>query len=811
MKKISILFLIIVLPYLAMSQMSFKIKGQISDSLNLQGIPFATVTITKSADKKVVKKFAADVDGRFETNVNIKGNYELLVNSIGLSPITKNFIIKGDNDVIDFGKILLHEANTELGTVQVIADKPLVKVDVDKIAYSAESDPEAKTSTALDMLRKVPLVTVDGDDNIQVKGNSNFKIFLNGKPSTMITNNPSDFLKNFPANMIKNIEVITSPGAKYDAEGVGGIINIITMQKKVNGYTGSVNAGANSFGGANLGIFTSATIGKFGFSFNVSGNYNKNPTLPSITDRTNYLYKQQEFINYDGTSNYTGYFPWGNGELSYEFDTLNLISGSFNFWLGRNKGNSNSTVTALDSFKFLNQRYGMYSSNDYTFGNPGGNIDYQHTFKQNKEQIFTLSYQINFNPSTTKSATKYDSIYNATYPNINSNNQAYMIEQTFQADYVQPMDKAGKIDVGVKYILRENSSVTDANIYNPTLKQYVPDSTNSVKFDNNYYIAAGYLSYNVKYHDFGFKTGLRVENSIIDGIFTSGPYKDFSNKSLEYVPSANISYQSSPSQTFGLSYTKRIQRPGIWYLNPYVNKTDPLNISYGNPNLTPEHYHNFDLNFNKFGKFGNLNMDLYYTFSDNAIDRISQTKGDTIISTFQNIDIVQTWGLSTYLSLKLGQKFTANINGSVNHNQMKSNNETNLSNGGWGFNTYTNLQYTIVKGFRASIWGWMYQPAVRLETKSSFFYNCGATVNKEFFDGKLTFSLSARNPFWHDVKQVSQTIDPNYYQETTNYRPGRSFSFNISFRFGEMNKQIKKPQNGINNDDMKKSDGEGGS
>ena len=152
----------------------------------------------------------------------------MIANSLGYNPVQKPFSVKDGQLQFDFGKLTLKQSSVELGEVQVVADKPLVKVEADKLSYNAESDPDTKSSNALDMLKKVPLITVDGEDNVQLKGSSNYKVFVNGKPSTMASNNTKDFLRNLPASSIKNIEVITSPGAKYDAEGVGGIINIVT-------------------------------------------------------------------------------------------------------------------------------------------------------------------------------------------------------------------------------------------------------------------------------------------------------------------------------------------------------------------------------------------------------------------------------------------------------------------------------------------------------------------------------------------------------------------------------------------------------
>lgn len=178
---------------------------------------------------------------------------------------------------MDLGEILLPVSSVTLNEVNIIAEKPLVTIDADKIAYNTEADPDSKTLNALEMMRKVPLLSVDGDENVQLKGSSNFKYLLNGKPSTMLSSNAKEFLKSLPASAVKNIEVITSPGAKYDAEGISGIINIVTQTKSIKGYTCSINTGINSLGGVNGGFYLATSLKKLTFSTSFYYNTNTQP------------------------------------------------------------------------------------------------------------------------------------------------------------------------------------------------------------------------------------------------------------------------------------------------------------------------------------------------------------------------------------------------------------------------------------------------------------------------------------------------------------------------------------------------------
>lgn len=805
MKNLLFIVLGFLLPLLAISQpspeLSIKIKGQIIDSLSNSSIPYATITIMKIPANSVEKRIATDANGIFETSLKTKGDYLLIGNSLGYSSVRKLFSVNDQSKILDLGKLLLKESSVELGEVQVLGQKPLIKVEADKLSYNAESDPDTKTSNALDLLKKVPLITVDGEDNVQLKGSSNFKVFVNGKPSTMATNNTKDFLKNMPASSIKNVEVITSPGAKYDAEGVGGIINIITQKKTLSGYTCSVNAGTNTLGAVNGGVSYSAAVGKFGISTSFYNYYQDNPYYKSSTyrvDNSNYTSLS------NGKSKYQGMSPWGEGEISYEIDSLNLINSSFSFWYARNKNLSKSMNHNQDSTL---KEYSLVGSNEYNWGEPEGSIDYQHTSKRNKEQIFTLSYKVNYNPTNTDGESSIDNILNYYNSWRKTENSAYSLEHTFQTDYVKPLIHDYKLEVGMKYILRKNSSNTDAYKYDYTEQKFVYDPSQINNFDYTQNIYAGYFSVNKNIKKFGLKAGVRVEDVNTEGTFTSTIYSDFKNTNIEYVPSATISYQISESNNIRLSYSKRIQRPDIWYLNPFVNNLDPKNISYGNPNLDPERFHNFELNFGRFSKSGNINITLFNSFSNNGIDRYLSLKDGVLTSTYGNIDKIQTWGVSTFTSIRFGKKLSATINGSMNYNSIKSSDSLSMRSDGWGGNIYGNVQYTIGKGFKVSSYGMFFKRSAQLQTTLSAFYNFGISLSKSMLKDKMVISLSARNILWDKMKYTYKTVGSTYSQESEMYRSGRNFGINISYRFGEMNTQLKKTQRKIENDDLKKGEG----
>ena len=230
--KCPLLLIMLVISSLVAAQNAappFQIKGVLLDSLTQEGEPYATIKIVKKeAPAHALKMLVTDMKGKFQEKVPGTGDFVMTISSIGRNTIVKDFTVKAGEKVVDFGTLYITDASNELGQVEVVAQKPLVKADIDKIEYNVQDDPDSKSNSVLEMLRKVPLVTVDGEDNIKVNGSSSFKVYVNGKPNNMMSNNPTEVLKSMPANSIKHIEVITNPGPKYDAEGVGGILNIVT-------------------------------------------------------------------------------------------------------------------------------------------------------------------------------------------------------------------------------------------------------------------------------------------------------------------------------------------------------------------------------------------------------------------------------------------------------------------------------------------------------------------------------------------------------------------------------------------------------
>lgn len=518
---------------------SFQVKGILLDSLTQEGEPYATIKIVKKeAPAKALKMLVTDMKGQFQEKVPGTGNFVMTITSVGRTPIVKDFSVKAGEKLVDFGTLYIVDASNELGQVEIVAQKPLVKADIDKIEYNVQDDPDAQSNSVLEMLRKVPLVTVDGEDNIQVNGSSSFKVYVNGKPNNMMSNNPTEVLKSMPANSIKHIEVITNPGPKYDAEGVGGILNIVTVGSGLEGYTATFSANVSNRG-AGGGAFGTIKSGKLTVSARYNYNYNDQPrnyssgsqhvTPEAVTENSSNL-------DYDGSNKGHGSFQSGSMEASYEIDTLRLVTMSFGLWGGGNKSNGSTDYIAtfpeninaapIYSYSAFNRSKSSWYSID-------GGIDYQRLFKV-KDRMLTFSYKINTRPQTSDSYTEYeiDNGYNPDWAdylnrlkNLHNDGEQNTTEHTFQADYTTPIGKLHTLEAGTKYILRNNSSEDDRFDADDTGKyEYNKDQSSHYKHLND--IIAAYLGYGLKVKRLSGRLGLRYEHTIQDVKYLVGRGED---------------------------------------------------------------------------------------------------------------------------------------------------------------------------------------------------------------------------------------------------------------------------------------------
>ena len=785
------------------------VKGQLLGEEANEFLPFATISVSKDADQKnAVQKFATDDKGFFSSKLK-PGNYFLAFQYVGKTTLVREVNLSADKKEVDLGKIVVEESSTQLDEVSVVAQTPLVKVEIDKLTYNLKDDPESATSNLLDMLRKVPLITVDADDNVQLKGGSNFKIYLNGKPSNMLASNPTQVLKSMPANSIKDVEVITDPGAKYDAEGVGGIINIITDKRVDDGYVGSVGAGVDSRGGYNGNGYITLKYGKFGFTGNVNHYKYLSPESESTFLRRDTSGERESTLSQNGLSGSEGSGNNMSGMVSYEMDSLNLFSVSLNGYQGKGTNTTNTDVNSIGRFAY---NYDRISESTNEYGSIDFSADYQRSFKK-KGELLTVSYRFGSSPNNSDGTTNTLNVTGTPilrpqdYFMIN-HNEADGKEHTGQIDYVNPITENHSIEAGLKYIYRDNSSIGNNMYLDTTKNEWLPDVARKNDFQHDQYIASGYASYGFKKDKFGLKAGLRAEQTNQEINFISQNSPIVKTNFFDVVPSLALSYQMSMTQTFRLGYNMRVYRPGIWYLNPYINNIDPLNISYGNPDLEAEKNHNISANYGSFSQKLNLNASLNYSVTNNSIQSFQFVEDGVNNSTYGNIGKSQSIGLNAYIRWAPVKELSVFINGNTDYIDIKSTQDETLKNSGFSYRAFSGITYTFPYDLRLSVNGGYFGNRIMLQTKMDPFYFMSFGISKSFLNKKLDVAIRGSNPFQKYMDHQSYTTGVNFSQESLFRRPARSISLNVTFRFGDLKSSIKKVQRGISNEDLKTGGGE---
>ncbi|WP_426668874.1 outer membrane beta-barrel protein [Mucilaginibacter sp. McL0603] len=789
---------------------TITIQGTVIDSADNKPMGFVTVALQDAKTHNGVKSGLTKDDGTFALKPPANNSYEIVLVFVGYK--NKTIPVNSAGNTIDIGKVSLSPSSSQLKEVSVTAARPLMKQEVDRIAYDVQADPDSKALSVLDMMRKVPLLTVDGNDNIQLKGNSNYKILINGKESALVAKNPSDVLKAMPSTNIEKIEVITTPPAKYDAEGLSGIINIITKKNADQGYNIGFNSRFNSVFGAGYNINGTLKQGKFGMS--LFAGFGSNGDLTTGFGNSQNISNGKTTIEQTGTNRQKGNFHYGGTELSYEIDTLNLITASVDLF-GNDQHQNSNQVSKTETLGTPAQGYipvegyTLQNINHGTFTGFDASINYQLGFKKSKDELLTFSYKYSYAPNKQFNDNVFSDRFNYQYPDYQQYNDAGDKDHTIQVDYASPLTKTISIEAGAKAILRDNYSNYHVDDRDSLTQQYMTNDTLTNNFTYHQNIYSLYNSYQLKLDKWTGKAGLRLEHTAISADFTSAGVTTAPSYN-NLIPSVSIQ-RNFKTSSLNFGFTQRIQRPGIFQLNPFVDRSNPNFVSSGNPALKPELDNTFELTYSNFTKNA-INVGLSYAFSNNSIQNVStlhqELVNDTLktvtYTTFENLGTNKTLGLNVHTNMNITKQFTFSLNGQVNHIWLSGVlDDKAYRNDGFTGNAFANLRYKFNNGYAIAFNAGYFSGNVTLQGSSSPFIFNQYLFSKEFLNKKLTLVLVANNPYSKYNTFRSTTTGADFYQTSYNQNYYRSFAFRINFKFGKLNGDIKKNEHGIQNDDTK--------
>lgn len=783
----------------AQTQGGNSIVGTVINADTKAPLEYATVTIFKNDDKKPFSGTTTDNTGSFTLAEIPAGSFTLVIENIGFSTYTKKELLITKKDaIIDLKKIMLTQQKTTLQEVTVNSKTKLIENKIDKIVFNAERDVSSQGGVATDVLKKVPQVSVDADGNVQLSGSSGIRFLINGKPSSAFGSNIADVLQSIPASQIKSIEVITNPGAKYDAQGLGGIINIILKKNNTRGYNGNVSlTGGTRMQNGSLNF--NARRDNFGVNAFISGN----KRLPSNSSYDNLretidsnvisTLRQVSRSRFEREGGQTGAgFDW-------TFKKHNNFTGNFsyNYFHFNGSGNTNQLLQP-DKNSLLPAIFTLAgSSNEFVYKGLDASLNYKRTFEK-EDQELEISLNTSHGNDITRGSNNQrlqpqDSLYYGT----NSDNDAGVNQTQAAIDYTQPLKENIKLGFGAKASFDNVESNSDVLSYQPGSKQYMPDAYLSNGLNYRQKVYAGYAELSFPAGKlFDAKIGGRYERTEIKAYYSNAGDVNIPGYNT-FVPSIFLSKKLGEKHTLKLSVSRRINRPEYDDLNPFVNTNDPKNLVTGNPYLKPELGYRYELSYVRdLGKSGSLSINLFHRINDNDIQPYvvyysSYTVGDSVyqnvsVNTQQNIGRENNTGMNIFGDVHLNAKLNIRGNAFLFYRHIINTIDKGLTSNSYNYRFNLNASYQFTNSLVAELFGNFNGPRNEAQGRYPSFTSYTFAIRKQFWNKKGSIALNATNPFKEDLSQKTLLKGTNFTVTGERKIPFRSIGINFTWKFGKL-------------------------
>lgn len=783
-----------------------KISGKIIDASTGEVLEFTTVSLYIEASDELIDGTITDNKGNF-TLMNLKDNtYKIEISFLGYESKTVKDIQMVKEKNIDLGEIQLGGSSELLSEVVVQGERSLIEEKVDRMVYNAEADDLAKGGDAADVLRKVPLLQVDLEGNVSIRGSSNIQVLIDNKPSTIVASSIADAMKMIPADQIVKVEVITSPSAKYDAEGSGGIINIITKKNRMEGYYLNLNTGVG-LRGSNLGINGSLRQGKFGMSLGGHGRmfYNKAETslmqstivegIENLTEQSSEAYDNGLFGRYHLT-------------MDYDIDNTQFLSGGIRYGLrsfSRDQQQTTDLYTGEDLlFSSLRNIESTRPSNSVDL-----NLDYLKTFRENMEwSVSTLYSRTNMNEDFTSDLLNTDEdILNSLKNESNNLNQEF----TVQTDFQMPIRDNQIFEIGAKAIYRDVTS-DFAYFSSDGISDYILDPTNPAgNLDYQQNIKAAYSTYTYSTpNKYTFKVGARWEQT---SILASQSGEEINIPSYQnLVPTFNASKSFANFSTIKIGYNRRIQRPWLRQLNPNFNISNNQDVQVGNPNLRPEITDNIELGYSTMLNKSFFNVSVFGRSTANAINQVRYPLDSiqgAVVTTYENIGKEEALGLNLFLNLRLTDNWTVNGGVDVFYSQLEGQvadtdgNSFTATNSGYNYGGRLMTQYKLPNGWSVQGFSFMRGRRIQLQGYRGGFGMYALGINKDFNNQKGSIGLAMENFAGKGWEVNSELTSPTFTQSSSMLLYNRNIKINFSYKLGKMDfREAGKKTKSVSNDDL---------
>jgi outer membrane receptor protein involved in Fe transport len=775
------------------------ISGTVADSLSGKAIDYASIGLVLQESNKEINGTTTDDKGHFLIEHIPYGTYKIIIYYIGYKTgTTSNIELGKGKPIVDLGTLLLAGNQINLQEVVIVSKTPVIENKIDKVVYNVENDVTSQGGAAIDVLKKVPQVTVDVDGNVELQGNTNVRFLINGKPSSMFGNSLADALASIPASQIKSIEAITSPGAKYDAQGTGGIINIILKDNKMKGINGNINLSAGTrfeTGAFNLNFRNT----NFGANVFFSGNAQLSSHTPNSQKRNSFdtASTATSELFQDGYTDFKRQGYRSGVGFDWNINKKNSINGSvaYNQFSNQNKSLTNQEQILDNASSVIQDVYSYRQSDNHaSMGSVDLNVNYKKSFKKEGQEL-GITYSSSYGaPKSNYLQTQTLNGSNFPYAGLSGNNPGKDNETNVSIDYVHPVNDNFSFETGVKTVQQHIKAGSEVSFLNTATTYYENDPIQSYHLSYDMAVYAGYVSTTFTLFKWlNVRAGARAEHTDLK--------IDFPNTFIPsyniVVPSLILSHKFGKEQTLKIAYSRRIERPDYSELNPFMNLSDPRNITTGNPGLKPEIGDNTELGYSKnFESGANVYIGIIERINSQDLKQVTTFYPEYLISdsVYTNVSITarQNIGKEYNSGCILTGSFPITKDLNLRGNFMATNRYIVSTlyvgdlNMGMRYRFSLNLSYQFPKNLIVEAFGNYNSAAMNIQGKNPQSVTYNLALRKQFWNKKASLGLTATNPFNKYIKQETTVVTNNYTSSAIRLLPYRSFGISFTYKFGKM-------------------------
>lgn len=732
-----------------------SITGTLTDGNTQEALGFANVTVFDAADN-LVKGTSTDFDGHYEISGLAAGTYRLEASFLGYESQSQTVTLTEEKTSVELPTIVLSEGGNDLDEVTVTAERAVMELGLDRKVFNVEKSIAAAGGNAEDLLREIPSITVDLDGNVSLRGSEGVRFLINGKPSALTQQ--TGFLQTLTASNIERVEVLTNPGAQYDPEGTSGLVNIVLKQKTKDGFNATVNLNGgtgNKFDGS---VDANWRQGKFNTTFGVNGRYDER-FFRGFREQTG-TFADTSFsrdFTFNGLrQNETRGFNLGTEYTINKYSSIG-VSGNY-----RSTSGESTNLRTTDSF---DDNGLLASSSNRTEIEPqeGENYevraDYNTTFKKPGRN---LSAGIQFSESDRSEVENYDEVI--------FNSEGVLLEEAFQnspsfngrtqylgqLDYSQKIGQDFKFEAGWRSTLQRIDNTADFNVFDEDSQEFFRVDTNSSRFFYDEDVHAVYSTFGGKVDNFTFSGGLRAEQVYTTSFLAEPTGETFTNDYFKLYPSLFLGYAVSDKSTLQASYSRRVRRPRDRSLNPFVDRSDPLNLRAGNPFLLPEIINSYELNVQQRFGLGTFTGGVYYRAKSDLITRVTETlPGGIQLGTSANLDSGRDYGVELIANLRPSKKFDL----TASTNAYRTELDGTLQEGAVQADGYN---------FSARLQG-SYELPWDVKSQFTYFYRSPGVTSQGRINAMQSLDLGFRKPIMNDLGAITLRVTDLFNQRKFGY------------------------------------------